>query len=202
MTAIRFVGPVLVGPLRTSKLFLPGGDVRQWCQQIAFEVETRAAFEAPTSAGSGRPYKTRRWAGFPSGSLKASIGADVTQPGTKFLIIKVKAGGPSAPYAPFVIEGTRDITGSRFQERYPAGTYIDGKAVGGQYSGGFSGRGMVLPSVPGKFDPFRGRSFGGNRPIWVFARRGQAANNFLVRGYEATSRAHAGLPPGMGVNPY
>lgn len=103
----------------------------------------------------------------PVGTLRDLIFADVDQFGPHELQI---TAGSRAPYTQYVVGGTSTIyhaardSGGRFTEL--------GEETGGMY----------LPANPG-YGP----------PRWRAQVRGQAANNFIGRAFDATARIHPAL---------
>lgn len=109
----------------------------------------------------------------PVGTMRAELFSDVSRLGTREFMIEA---GSNAPYTRYVVEGTGPITAS---PRNELGQFV---------TIGEEGGGMYLPANPG-FGPGR----------WRARVRGQAANNFIGRAYDATARAHPALPAGYRV---
>lgn len=99
----------------------------------------------------------------PPGHLISMLESDVTQVGKVFSITE----NSRAHYTRYVIHGT--------------GT-IFARGEGGRFASAEEGGGMYLPANPG---------YGRGR--WRQRVRGQRANNFLGRGYDATARKHPAL---------
>jgi hypothetical protein len=156
-----------------SKLFNRTGAVGRWAAGVEASFTAHAIAEAPTGFGSGRVNKSYANAAYPVGSLKASIRGEVERVGVRHLVTTVSV---NVPYAIFVIRGTGPIF-SR-SARIPAG-----EPGAGQFAPlEFGVSGMYIPANPG----------------WGKAKirqhvRGQAANNFLGRAFDATARSHSSL---------
>lgn len=159
-----------------SVLFNRTGSVRRWTDRVETAFTAHAIAEAPRGSDTGRINKSRQNAAFPEGSLKNSIRGEVVQIGPKQLQTTVSV---NVPYATYVLKGTRGATATL--ARYPAGTYdANLRPIGGRFAPGL--RGMYLPANPGW-----------GRSKIVQRTRGQRADNFLGRAYDATARSHSSL---------
>ena len=154
-----------------TKLFNRTGDVGRWAARVETAFTAHAIVEAPSSLLSGRPNKSRANAAYPSGSMKERISGEVVRVGPRQLQTTVLV---DVPYAMYVIKGTGPIFSK--SARIPKG-----EPGAGQFAPLGEGGGMFLPAQP-----------------WVGSKvrqhvRGQSANNFLGRAFDATARTHSSL---------
>lgn len=163
----------LVGIVVTdTKLFGRTGAVGAWAQRVETAFTLHAIEEAPIGTDTGRVNKSRANAGEPVGSLKAGISGSVDRVGPRQLQTTVSS---AASYSLYVIKGTGPIYSK--SARIPAG-----EPGAGQFAELGEGRGMYIPANPGY----------GRSKIRQHV-RGQAANNFLARAFDATARTHRSL---------
>jgi hypothetical protein len=106
----------------------------------------------------------------PVGTLRDMMFSDVAQIGPRQLTI---AAGSRAHYTKYVVEGTGRIYKSARNELGQFTSLGEGDDVFG---------GMYLPANPGY-----------GRARWRASVRGQVANNFIGRAYDATARIHPSL---------
>jgi hypothetical protein len=151
-------------------LYAPGGIVHRWVHEVNSTMFFNLEREVPLNSRVNKTFGEP-----PVGTMRAELFSDVTRIGTKEFTIEA---GSNAPYTKFVVEGTGPIFKA---PRNEAGQFV---SLGEDGEGG----GMYLPANPG-FGPGR----------WRQRVRGQAANNFIGRAYDATARAHPALPSGYRV---
>lgn len=145
-------------------MYRPGGTVYRWMQEISSEMFFHLEREVPVNT---RQNKTSGEP--PVGHMRAMLFSDVDQIGPHELSLQA---GSRAHYTRYVVEGTSTIYAR------------SGRDSSGRFTeiGDESGGGMYLPANPG-FGPGK----------WRRQVRGQTANNFIGRAYDATARAHPAL---------
>lgn len=143
MVRVRWEDPAWVN------MHLPGGMIHNWTRRNTSNAANWARGFAPVR----------------SGALRASVRADNRTSGPHSIRSYVRAGGPRAPHAVYVTEGT---IGPIFANDRPA--------IGGGTRTGY----LRLAAHPA-----------GGYPNVTFreAVNGQKANNFLMRGVEVEIRA-------------
>jgi len=187
---VGVLGPILIDG---SRLFIPGGDVHQWCTRVADEMKTAAVGFAPPNRSMSR----RGHVG--SGKLAASIRSGVTIEAPEILSIELTAGpvfrdargGIKKDYTEFVLQGTA----------YQGYRYIY-STVGWQNK-------REIDLIMRRVLLSRVRFEKGSRDRWYmklpdgFALRvhGQRKNPFLSDAYYATRRLHSALPRLAGLPP-
>lgn len=154
---------LVAGEEHDERMYLPGGIVDRWVHGVASELFFYMRKEVPVNK------RVNKTAGEPEvGTLSNLIYADVDRFGPRQLAIDA---GSRAYYAGYVVGGTSTIYNSARNER---GQFaVLGEGVRG---------GMYLPANPG-YGP----------PAWRAQVRGQKANNFIGRAYDATARLHPAL---------
>jgi hypothetical protein len=157
---------IRVVELHDEILFTPTGIVTRWVDVVAAEIGDAIRVEAPVGH---RPNKTD---GTAPGWLKETVFSDVSQ---KLKTYTIEAGA-NADYAKFVVKGTGPVIFAT-TARIPAG-----EEGAGQFKALGEEGGMFLPANPGY-----GRAQQRQRV------RGQAPNNFIVRGYNTAARGHGAL---------
>lgn len=153
---------LVLGEEHDERMYLPGGLVRRWADEIAstmfFHLEREVPINKRVNKTAGEP---------PVGFMRDMLYSDVDQIGPHELQLEA---GSRAPYTVFVVKGTDGI-------------FKPGRTAGGQFASlGEEGGGMYLPANPG-YGPAR----------WRARVRGQDANNFIGRAYDATARTHPAL---------
>lgn len=147
-------------------MYLPGGIVHRWVASVASEMYFHMEREVPNNK------RVNKSAGEPPvGHLRASMFSDMERLGPRQLGIKA---GSRAHYTRYVVGGT----GTIFKPMRDEGGRFASLGEGDEPFGG----GMYLPANPGY-----------GRARWRAQVRGQAANNFIGRAYDATARAHPAL---------
>lgn len=151
-----------------TKLFNRTGEVGRWAARVEVAFTAHAVEEAPIGSDTGRVNKSSANAGEPVGSLKAGISGSVNRVGPRQLETIVAS---SASYSLYVIKGTGTIRSKSARD-----------TISGQFAPLGPGSGMYIPANPG----------------WGKAKirqrvRGQSANNFLGRAFDATARTHSSL---------
>lgn len=169
---MTFSAEIVAVVVTDTKLFNRTGAVGVWSEKIKVAFEAHAVEEAPTGADTGRINKSRANAAWPVGSLKANISGDVDRVGPRQIVTTISS---RAPYSLYVIKGTGPIFSK--SARIPAG-----EPGAGQFAELGEGRGMYIPGNPG---------WGGSKIRQHV--RGQKANNFLARAFDATARTHSSL---------
>jgi hypothetical protein len=156
---------LVAGEEHDEVMYAPGGIVNRWVHEVASEMFFHMEREVPINK------RVNKTAGEPPvGTLRDMLFSDVTQIGPRELTIQA---GSRAHYAKYVVEGTGRIYKAARNELGHFMPLGEGDEVFG---------GMYLPANPG---------YGGAR--WRASVRGQAANNFIGRAYDATARAHPAL---------
>lgn len=146
-------------------MYQPGGIVHRWVAGVASEMYFHMEREVPVNK------RVNKTAGEPPvGHLREMLFADMNRVGPRELTI---TAGSRAHYTQYVVGGTGPIFAPARNE---AGQFMS-LGEGDEWFGG-----MYLPANPG---------YGGAR--WRQRVRGQAANNFIGRAYDATARAHPAL---------
>lgn len=152
-----------------TKLFNRTGDVGRWAEKVKVAFVLHALEEAPVSSGDGqRRWPARQQTSIYPGALRDSIEGEVVRVGPRQLETTVSV---NVFYAMYVIKGTNTIFSAT------------ARGEGGQFQsleGGQQG-GMRLPSQAWIGPVVRQRV------------RGQRANNFLGRAFDATARTHSSL---------
>jgi hypothetical protein len=148
-----------------ERMYAPGGIVNRWVHEVASEMFFHMEREVPFNK------RVNKTAGQPPvGHLRDMLFSDVDQVGPRELTIQA---GSRAHYAQYVVKGTSTI----YKAARDEGGRFAPLGEGDEWFGG-----MYLPANPG---------YGGAR--WRSQVRGQAANNFIGRAYDATARAHPAL---------
>jgi hypothetical protein len=156
---------LVAGEEHDEVMYAPGGIVNRWVHEVAAEMFFWMEREVPVNK------RVNKTAGEPPvGHMRASLFSDVDQIGPHELTIQA---GSRAHYTQFVVGGT----GTIYKAPRDAGGRFVPLGEGDEVFGG-----MYLPANPG---------YGGAR--WRSQVRGQTANNFIGRAYDATARAHPAL---------
>lgn len=175
-----------------SRLFMPGGDVNNWCHEVGTELRLAAIRFCPPNRSMSRRGHVA------TGKLAATIAADVSIEAPEVLSISLGAGpvfreergGRKRNYTPFVLGGTA----------YQGYRYIY-STVGWENKAEID---LIMRRIA-----FNRRRFGkGERDGWYmklpggqFALRvhGQRKNPFLSDAYHLVSRTHSALPRVTGM---
>lgn len=150
-----------------TKLFNRTGDIRRWADRVEAAFTAHAIAEAPLNR---RQNKNR--GAPPVGTLKAGISGEVTRVGPRQLQTIIKS---EAPYTLYVLKGTTTIFSKT-----------------GRIPKGEPGAGQFVPIGPEEGGMSLPPNFGIKR-IYRQRVRGQSANNFLGRAFDATARTHSSL---------
>lgn len=177
----------------STVLFVPGGDVNDWCVKVMSFMAINARRYAPPSRSNAR------WPRASTGNLQRSIRGRVYMGGTRTVNMSLTA---SAPYVAYVHDGTayqgyryiyttlgwlsKAQIDSRFRRMFSAD-----RNASGQFVSRPDEQGWWMPISPGH-TPFAGPA--GHATNYKLRVRGQAANPFLTDAYVTTARRFSSLP--------
>lgn len=153
-------------------LFVTGGMVQRWHAGIVASVHGHVIEEVAKITRSGQ--------------LMGGIGADTSGAGTHFLTGTVSS---SAPHTRYVLFGTAH-QGQRYI--YSNGGFAN-KAIVDQMARGKFYPGELTQGWWLKIDEGPSRRTGAYHRGPILRVHGQKANNFLLKGYNATARTHRSL---------
>lgn len=175
----------------STRLFVPPGDVWEWCEDRAIEIHLAAKAYAPPGRRSARRPRVS------TGRLQNSIFYDVRPAGAKRIDIVVSA---NTEYALYVHEGTAN-QGNNYiytTRGWAQKGVVDSWINNNQFRGSADDRGFWMP-LPGysilpttKFEKAR-TPYPSIR--YTLRVRGQRANPFLADAYSLVQGKHKGLPP-------
>ena len=160
-------------------LYLPGGDVWEWCEGVANELKTTARAFCPPN----RSYS--KWGHKGTGATLASIKSGVVPTGAERLTITLSADSPGAPYliggtaldgAGWIYSDAGWIMRKKIASVSRRKSSLATKAAQAE----FAGLHMTLP--PGK------------GPIRQLRVRGQKKNPFITDAYDSVRYHHSALP--------
>lgn len=152
-----------------EKLFLPGGDIYEWGREVTAQIGEFTRLEAPVNK---RQVKSSANAMWPVGSLRAGIDSDMLKVSLRRMTISLSS---RAPYTDYVRYGTSRIF-SR-SARIPKG-----EPGAGQFAElGWETGGMYIPAGMG------------HKALIRQSVSGQAANDFIQRGFDRTAALHSSL---------
>lgn len=176
--------------IHDARLYLPGGDVYDWCWEIASDLERRARLFAPPNRTRSR-YAARR----STGAMAKTIKSGVWNMTDDSIMVDLSVG---TDYAPYVLGGTA-AQGTQY---IYSNTGWANKVLIDRVMRRIEWRRQtweenLVPS--GSWMVLRGPSPIRSRRNYQLRVRGQRANPFLTDAYTVTRREHRSLPRLAGV---
>lgn len=168
----------------STLLFIPGGDVNDWCTQRTVELKTMAIEKAPPNRSSSRFYQALRKSQS-TGRLAAAITGSTGMVGDRIITMRLGVREEMAPHADYVLGGTaRNGTGYIYTPLGYANYQLITAAVMSRNFKMYKGeKGWVL-NLPETYH---------EQHLYLRV-KGQRANPFITDAYAAVARVHTALP--------